>query len=155
MGRYDTDYDDDELDERGGNDSSSAMRQLRQAKKADEKRIKELEDKLNEALRGQRERSVKDVLTSKGLNPKIAAFVPSDLTDEASIQKWIDDYADVFGAPAGDAQPTVNEQDAASLQAMDQTMAGGQSPIGQAALIERVKTMPIEELEALIAGSAQ
>jgi hypothetical protein len=153
MGMYDTYEDDDEGMEDGGNDNSSTIKQVRQALAKANKRIKELESANTDLSKSTRERSVKDVLTTKGLNPKIAAFVPEGLIDEAEIAKWIDENADVFGgaAPSSDA-PTMDEQSIGALQAMDRTTSGGAPPQGQEALLERVKTMPYDELMLLIGG---
>ena len=155
MGRYDSYDDEDDLEQ--GNDNSNPMRELRRLAKARENEIKELKAQLEQAQKGMRERSLKDVVSAKGLNPKIAGLVPSDLTDEESISKWLDDYADVFGLQVGEQSPTgtVDQSDAASIQAMDRTMAGGQSPAGSEAMLERIKTMPFEELERLISGAGQ
>jgi hypothetical protein len=150
---YDT-YEDDDDSQESSNDGSSAMKQLRRANAQQAKQIKDLQEKLDGTNKGLRERSIKDVLSQRGLNPKIAAFVPADLEpDEASISKWVDDYADVFGgASKTDTGPTMSQEDIGSLKAMDQTTAGGGAPMGQDALLERVKTMPIDELLALIGG---
>ena len=156
MGRYDS-YDDDDLDV-DSNDGSSAIKALRGDNRAKEKRIKELEEQLSKLAQGQRERSIKDVVSAKGLNPKIANLVanlvPKDLTDEESVTKWLDEYADLFGG-GGSQAPTVSEEEAGTLQSMDRVMASGQSPAGPEAMIERIKTMPFEELERLISGAGQ
>ena len=109
MGRYDS-YDDDDLDV-DSNDGSSAIKALRGDNRAKEKRIKELEEQLAKLAQGQRERSIKDVVSAKGLNPKIANLVPKDLTDEESVTKWLDEYADLFGGGASQA-PTVSDDEA-------------------------------------------
>lgn len=153
MGRYDS-YDDDDDLEQDSNENSSSIKALRGANRAKEQRIKELEEQLTKALAGQRERSIKDVVSAKGLNPKVAALVPKELTDEESVTKWLDEYADIFGGAGSDAS-TVSDDEAATLQSMDRTMSSGQPPAGPQAMIERIKTMPFEELERLISGAGQ
>jgi hypothetical protein len=40
----------------------------------------------------------KDALASRGVNSKIASFIPQDIDPtEESVSKWLEDYADVFG----------------------------------------------------------
>lgn len=69
-------------------------RELTQTKNA----LKQRDGELSSLKTESRKRTVRDVLESKGLNPKIAAFVPTDVepNDEA-VSAWIDEYGDVFG----------------------------------------------------------
>jgi CRISPR/Cas system-associated protein Cas10 (large subunit of type III CRISPR-Cas system) len=55
------------------------FRDLRKAKKSDEKRIKELTEKLESLTKAQSERTVKEVLEKKGVNPKAARLIPNSL----------------------------------------------------------------------------
>lgn len=101
------DEDDDTVDTR----DSKQFRELRKADRAKAARIKELEERLTAMTSQVRTRTVKDVLESRGLNPKIAAFIPADLeTTEDAIGKWVDEYGDVFGAPAPQAAPAAEAQ---------------------------------------------
>jgi len=51
-----------------------------------------------------RSRVVKDVLTQKGVNAKVAAFIPQDLEpSEEAITNWLNEYGDVFGVTSPDA----------------------------------------------------
>ena len=87
-------YDDDE-----DNDTTTdVVGQLRKVNRTLEKRAKELEQELAGLKTQTRQRTVKDVLQAKGLNPKIAALIPQDIepSDEA-LMKWVEDYGDVFG----------------------------------------------------------
>jgi hypothetical protein len=93
---------DDDDDFESGSDSIS---EVRKAKRADEKRIKELEKELSGFRTDARKRTLSEAIKDKGLNPKIAAFVPSDV-DVAGIEEWLTEYGDVF-APAGTAPPAV------------------------------------------------
>jgi len=51
-------------------DGSDLLKKLRKAKRNDEKRIKELTEQLEGLTKSQRERTVKEVLDKKGVNPK-------------------------------------------------------------------------------------
>ncbi len=87
-------YDDDE-----DNDTTTdVVSQLRKVNRTLEKRAKELEQELAGLKTQTRQRTVKDVLQAKGLNPKIAAFIPQDIdSSEEAITTWVNEYGDVFG----------------------------------------------------------
>jgi len=103
-----TNYDDDDdfLDE---DQPQDVVRQLRKVNKTLEKRLKELEVETNTYKTQTRQRTVKDVLASKGINPKVAAFIPQDIeiTEEA-VSKWLDEYGDVFGVKTEEAPKESN-----------------------------------------------
>ena len=100
------DEDDDFLDE---DQPQDVVRQLRKVNKTLEKRLKELEVETNTYKSQTRQRTVKDVLASKGINPKVAAFIPQDIeiTEEA-VSKWLDEYGDVFGVKTEEASRESN-----------------------------------------------
>ena len=90
-----TNYYDDEEDD---DTTTDVVGQLRKVNRALEKRAKELEQELSGLKTQTRQRTVKDVLQAKGLNPKIAAFIPQDIdSSEEEIIKWVNEYGDVFG----------------------------------------------------------
>ncbi len=96
------DDDDDSLDggsQRRGNDDSSALRSLRKSEKEKGAALKAAQDELVSLRAAVRDRTVKDVIAEKGLNPKIAAFIPKDL-DNDGVLRFIEENADVFGNPA-------------------------------------------------------
>jgi hypothetical protein len=45
---------------------------------------------------------VSNVLTAKGVNPKVAKFIPTDVEGEEGISKWLEENADLFGATSQD-----------------------------------------------------
>jgi hypothetical protein len=94
------------------------VKKLRKAKRADEKRIKELTEQLEGLTKVQRERVVKEVLEKKGVNLKAARLVLKDLDDvsEDTVSNWLDDNADLFGINV----PTESNVDNASLAALRQ-----------------------------------
>lgn len=99
--------DNDDLDyEVQGSDESNGIKDLRKAKRADEKRIKELTEKLEMFERQQRESTIKSVLESKGVNSKAARLVLKDLDEvsEESVNNWLRDNGDLIGY-----QPQVEE----------------------------------------------
>lgn len=125
------DEEDDDLDvETQSNDGSSLLKQLRKAKRSDEKRIKELTEQLEVLSKGQRERTVKEVLEKKGVNPKAVRLILKDLDDvnEDSVNNWLDDNADLFGLSKAEEASAVNEVDRAALRQQDILTQGALTP---------------------------
>jgi len=106
------------------------VKKLRKAKRADEKRIKELTDKLESLSKVERERTVKEVLSKKGVNLKAARLVLKDIEEvnEESVGKWLDDNADLFGIAVNTDAPKVNESDLAALRQQDVVSQGALTP---------------------------
>lgn len=125
------DWDDDDLDTEDAQGGSNALKELRKANKQKAQQLKEMQEQFAALQAQMRERAVKDVLTARGLNPKIAAFIPKDLTDADAVASWVEEYGDVFGSPAAQAQddkpatPSVSP-DMAALNRISQTQASGQ-----------------------------
>ena len=103
---------------------------LRKAKRADEKRIKELEDKLEGYLRKDKETSVAKVLEQKGVNPKAARLILKDLDEvnEQTVSNWLDDNGDLFGVTPSQDAPKANESDLAALRQQDVLTQGAITP---------------------------
>ena len=103
-------------------DGSEAMKQLRKAKRADEKRIKELTEKLDAFDKAQRESVIKKVLETKGVSPKAARLIVRELEgdiSEDSVSNWIDDNADMFGLQVQQEEQPRNTVDRAALRQQD------------------------------------
>ena len=127
MSNYDYEDDDFDLDS-SGND---LVKQLRKATKQKDKELAELKAQFENLNKAQRERVIKDALASRGVNSKIAAFIPQDIDPtEESVSKWLEDYADVFGyeTSQNQATPNVNPADAAAYKRMTNTVETGSSP---------------------------
>jgi hypothetical protein len=92
---------DDDLDifDDVNNAETNGIKDLRKAKRADEKRIKELTEKLEMFERQQRESTVKSVLESKGVNSKAARLILKDLDEvnEESVNTWLRENGDIVG----------------------------------------------------------
>ena len=127
MSNYD--YEDDDFDtDSSGND---LVKQLRKATKQKDKELAELKAQFESLNKAQRERAIKDALASRGVNSKIAAFIPQDIDPtEESVSKWLEDYSDVFGIETNQTQatPNVNPADAAAYKRMTNTVETGVSP---------------------------
>ena len=126
------DDEDDELDTEVETpmDGSDLLKKLRKAKRADEKRIKELTEQLETLSKGQRERIVKETLEKKGVNPKAIRLVLKDLDEvnEESVNNWLDDNADLFGIESSQGAPEVNSQNRAALRQQDLVTQGATTP---------------------------
>ena len=93
-----TNYEYDDEDDDFGNEPQDVVKQLRKVNRTLEKRLKELETEASTLKTQTRQRTVKDVLSAKGINPKVAAFIPQDIdTTEEAVSAWLTEYGDVFG----------------------------------------------------------
>jgi stress-induced morphogen len=106
------------------------VKKLRKAKRADEKRIKELTEQLEGLSKVQRERTVKEVLEKKGVNLKAARLVLKDLEEvnEETVNNWLDDNADLFGITVAKEEPKVSEVDRAALRQQDVLTQNAMTP---------------------------
>lgn len=141
---WDIDEEDDEEYTPSYDNDTDLVKKLRKALKAEQRRAKELESNLGELSKAQKERILKDVFTSRGVNAKIAAFVPNDIeASEEAISAWIDQYADVFGIQQ-DA-PKVSQEDIASMQKMNNVLTNAEAPGASDDLANRIANASSEE----------
>jgi hypothetical protein len=123
------DEEDDDLDTEteAPLDGSDLLKKLRKAKRADEKRIKELTEQLETFSKAQRESTLKEVLEKKGVNTKAARLILKDISEvnEESINNWLSDNGDLIGY-----QPKSNNDDInlAALRQQDVVTQNGISP---------------------------
>jgi hypothetical protein len=154
---------DDSDDYEGGDefpqDESNLVKNLRKQLKEALKAKDELANEVQTLSKQTRTVTLKDVLTSKSLNPKLAAFYPSDgeVTPEA-VDAWVKEYADVFGIQTQDeeAEPSVSAADVALHQRMAQTtdLPGNAQLAKHADLQARIAAAKTpEELQEILAGS--
>ena len=149
---WDEDEDDQDTDNEVQMDGSDLLKKLRKAKRNDEKRIKELTEQLEGLSKSQRERTVKEVLEQKGVNPKAQRLILKDLDDitEESVNNWLEDNGDLFGL----IKPEVNEQkelNRAALRQQDVVTQLGTSPDRAEDLLSRINNAAsAEELNQII-----
>ena len=121
-------FDDDDYD--------TSNPELRKAYKALQKQVKELQEQNATLQRQGRDRSVKDVLAQRGINTKIATLIPSDVSDEAGVAAWLDEFSDVFGitpdAGSGDSGDANNPPANGTPQGMSAADVQGLADINQA-----------------------
>jgi hypothetical protein len=150
MSNYDYE-DDDDFDT---NDSSNDLvKQLRKASKQKDKELNELKAQFESLNKAQRERAIKDALASRGVNSKIASFIPQDIDPtEESVSKWLEDYADVFGIETNQSQtPNVNPADAAAYKRMTNSADSGASPEHNGDIMQKLMNANSrEELDEVI-----
>ena len=151
MSNYDYEDDDDFTMDDSSND---LVKQLRKASKQKDKELNELRAQFESLTKGQRERAIKDALAARGVNGKIAAFIPQDIDPtEESVSKWLEDYADVFGIETGQTQatPNVNPNDAAAYKRMTNSADSGVSPEHNGDIMQRLMNANSkEELDEVI-----
>lgn len=127
-------------------DDSKLVRDFRKQLKAEQRRNKELQESIASLQKTQKERIIKDVFTSKGVNAKIANFVPADIeASEEAISGWIDAHADVFGIQQAQQEPAVNQQDIANLQRMNNATANAGTPSFEETLMSQMNSATTEE----------
>jgi len=144
--------DDDDLDYSPSFDSDTDLvKKLRKANRLQEKKIKDLETNLGSLTKAQRERIIKDTFASKGVNAKIATFVPADLeASEDAISAWLDEHGDVFGVQAPQ-KTELSQQDIANLRQMDAVIQNSISPDKAEDLAMRIaNAASAEELNAIL-----
>lgn len=118
-------WDDDDID----TNDSNAMKELRKAYKKLQAEKKEIAEQLESMQSSLRERSVKDVIASKGLPEKVAALIPKDATTSEEVEAWISEYGDVFGVQVEADEPEQPKQvdpELAALNRISETQSGGQ-----------------------------
>ena len=151
MSNYDYEDDDDFTTDDSSND---LVKQLRKASKQKDKELNELKAQFESLNKAQRERAIKDALASRGVNSKIASFIPQDIDPtEESVSKWLEDYADVFGIETSQtqAQPNVNPNDAAAYKRMTNSADSGVSPEHNGDIMQRLMNANSkEELDDVI-----
>jgi hypothetical protein len=154
---WDEDEDDLDTETEVQMDGSDLLKKLRKAKRNDEKRIKELTEQLEGLSKAQRERTVKEVLEQKGVNPKAQRLILKDLDDitEESVNNWLADNGDLFGL----TKPEVTEEqqlNRAALRQQDMVTQLGMTPDRADDLLNKINNAETaEELQAIIYSQQQ
>ena len=114
----------------GQETESDLQKKLRKKIRADEKRIKDLEEKLNGYTVKEREAVVKSVLEKQGVNPKAARLALKDLEDvnEESVLNWLDDNGDLFGYSRSEEAPIMSEEDFGEIRRQNTLTQGAKTP---------------------------
>ena len=153
MSNYD--YEDDDFDT-PSNDGNDLVKQLRKATKAKDKELAELKAQYESLAKANRERAIKDALASRGVNSKIASFIPQDIDPtEESVSKWLETNADVFGLQTETPQqPNVDPAQAAAYKKMSAATEAGMTPDRSTDVYQRLMNANTrEELDQVIRES--
>lgn len=119
------DYDD--APSRGSSDD--VLKKVRRAERAKDKQLKELQAELEGLRRFQREATISQVLAEKGVNPKVAKFIPADIEMSSdSISNWLTDNGELFGVAAPVQQSAEQSENFAALRQIDAVTSGAISP---------------------------
>jgi len=123
------DEEDDDLDTEQNLVGDELVKKLRKAKRADEKRIKELTEQLENFNKERRERVVKEILENKGINTKAARIILKDLDEvsEDSLNNWLRDNGDLIGYEP-QVESNQQQQNLATLRQQDIVTQGGVMP---------------------------
>lgn len=152
MSNYDYEDDDDDFTQ----ESNDLVKQLRKAAKQKDKELAELRSQFESLNKQSRERAIKDVLEARGVNGKVAKFIPSDLDPtEESLSKWLEDNADVFGFQVEDKQqPVVDPAQAAAYKKMNNAVDQGLTPDSADDIMRKLMSATSkEELDEVIRNS--
>ena len=147
-------WDDEEDDiDTTPNTEEGAMKQVRKAKRADEKRIKELTEQLDTFTKAQRESVIKKVLESNGVSPKAARLISreleGDVTEEAVVN-YLTDNAEVFGLEVQYEEASANTLDRAALRQQDIVTQQALTPDSDMNMAYKIDNASEEELLSMI-----
>lgn len=107
---------------------------------------KELKTELQTVKGTVREKTVSEVLTAKGVNAKIAKFIPSDIEGEEALSQWLEENSDVFGFTTNTSS---NEAPTQNINQGDVQSANRLQNLGQTAQTPS----KFQDLEARIANA--
>ena len=153
MSNYDYE---DEDDDNNVDTSSDLIKQLRKANKQKEKELAELKAQFEGLNKSQRERAIKDALAARGVNTKIASFIPQDIDPtEESVSKWLESNADVFGIQVAENQtPNIDPTQAKQYQRLTNAAEQGNTPNASADIMQKLlNASSREELDDVIRQS--
>jgi hypothetical protein len=146
-------YDDFDLEDDDNENTPEVPAGLRKALKREQREKQKLAEELAEMRKQFRERSLKDVLESEGVNPKIAKFIPSEIQTPDEVKAWLFEYNDVFNALKSAAvEPVeVHDPDIESYQRVNRAVNTAQNAPSKMedlmGLVNGAKTR--EDLDAL------
>lgn len=125
---YWEDEDDLEMDDNNPI-QDDGIKNLRKAKRANEKYIKQLEAQLSEYVSKDYERTVSEVLKSKGVNVKAARLILNDLEEvnEEAVNNWLSNNGDLIGYQPKQ-ESNLNKEDVQALVKQDSVTQDAMAP---------------------------
>jgi len=147
-----TNYEYDDEDDDFGNEPQDVVKQLRKVNRTLEKRLKELEQEATTLKTQTRQRTVKDVLSAKGINPKVAAFIPQDIdTTEEAVSAWLTEYGDVFGVQQSPEATQAKETASDAQRRIQNVMQTGTPPgVDEDALAKILNATSAADLSSIL-----
>jgi hypothetical protein len=158
--QYEDDEDDLDFEDTPQQADPNGPANLRKALKRAEKEKKELTEQLNEIQKDLRNRSVKEVLATKGVPDKVAKFIPGDVSTPEQIDAWLNENSDVFGfqkveqesAPISEEEQT----NRASYQRINAATQNATTPSRDVDLMSKISgAKSIDELNELMGQPVQ
>ena len=150
-------YDYEDEDDNNVDTSTDLIKQLRKANKQKEKELADLKAQFEGLNKSQRERAIKDALAARGVNTKIASFIPQDIDPtEESVSKWLESNADVFGIQTTESQqaPNIDPAQAKQYQRLTNAAEQGNTPNASADIMQKLlNASSREELDDVIRQS--
>lgn len=128
--QWDDEDDDDTVDSFQQFESETDLvKKLRRDVKNLQKRNRELETSYTEVSKAQRERIINDALASKGVNPKIAKFIPTDIeASQDAINSWLENNADIFGISQDTPKSPADSQDIRTMNKIADVTSNLEAP---------------------------
>jgi hypothetical protein len=115
-------------DEEDFSNGTDLVKKLRKQVDQLSKQLKERDSQLEEYQTYSHEAAIGEVLEGFGLNPRIAAFIPSDIeADEEAVAEWLNEYGDAFGITAVDESES-EDPDAQAFEQMSDFEDGDVDP---------------------------
>jgi len=158
MSNYEWNDENDTDDDDQSTSDGNGMKDLRKAFNSLKKQHKELQDNYGKVAKSSRDRNVKDVLAKLGMQEKISAFIPDDVTSEEGVTEWVTEYGDLFGVvqPKVEAEGAAPAVDLSALNRISQTQAGGQTHSADASQVDAqiAGAQSVAELNRILFGNA-
>lgn len=137
----DYDYEDEDF----GNTNENLIKDLRRQLKALSKEKSELSQELSSYKTQAREKTVSQILETKGVSPKVAKFLPSDVEGEEAISTWLDENADIFGYSVETAGTAVANEEVEAANRLKSISESGSTPSKVDDIETRLKNAKTEE----------
>jgi len=129
---------DDNFDIFEGEDDAELPKKLRAKIKELQKERDELAEKFSAFEEKERKTSLQGALEGMGYNPKIASFIPKEVTEQEQLHEWLNEFGDVFGgggqtaAAPNPQQAEINRMNAVQQQGTQAAPADIMARIDQA-----------------------
>lgn len=132
-------------------EESNLVKDLRKQLKDAQQRAKSAEEELVGVKSQVRERSLADVLSSKGVNPKVAKFIPADVEGEEAVNSWLEENGELFGAAPQSNESAVSDETRSEMQRANALQERSVSPDKIADLEARMANAnSLEEINSLM-----